>query len=135
MQHCCSHIYALVYLSHFRTPYISYLFVFFFLLFADSWSMWRRAGANALLLSLESRSGADHLRFLRRLTEFALARREGAGYGGSKGLGLNKPATTHLFISLPKINHIKTRIERILSMTRVTHYILVTYYDALLEKA
>ena len=39
-----------------------------------------------LLLPLKSRSGVDHLQFLSRLTAFALAQRETAGDGGSKGL-------------------------------------------------
>ncbi len=47
-------------------------------LFADSWSLWSRGAAIALLLlPPKSSSGVDHLRFLRRSTEFALARREG----------------------------------------------------------
>ena len=39
-----------------------------------------------LLLPLKSRSGADHLQFLRRLAAFALARREAADDGGSEGI-------------------------------------------------
>ncbi len=54
---------------------------------ADSWSLRRwEARIALLLLPLKSRSGVDHLQFLRRLTAFALAWRETAGDGGSEGL-------------------------------------------------